>query len=492
MLHLKDKLPLDEDDWLRKRRKTFYAFCGISFGLGFEISIMFPSLYFYMSDIIKTPNPKLFYGIALSAYPVSSIIGAFTIGKYADRTKSVRIVILYLLTCEIVGNFLYSFPYSCLFPIVGRLIAGFGDVACLLIVAEIQRSYEYEEITSRISVTVVCFSIGFIFSPGVTILFKMFDFYIGTFHVVYANMASLTTTTIFTILWIWSFINVSDLSKEFDLKESKRSSQEDGIEKITARKSSESSPLLTAKTCSGDEEVEDLFETESEQEEKELFALKQIFSSFDLCLLLVFCFVCSFILFGFDTMVPLIGSTYFNFGVQQTSIIYIIDGVIYGFLLLALGKLSEIYADFYLILCAVVIALFGLVTILCIKFFHTNIYFNYACLTVYILSFSSAWCIEEVLTRSLFGKLVPSACQSYAEGIRRSVSNVAFIISGVTNAGLFEYITFIAVTLIVITLVLLVVFYHRREALLSPAPQFYVIIRDKDDDVIVTNEKELP
>ena len=92
---------------------------------------------------------------------------------------------------------------------------------------------------------------------------------------------------------------------------------------------------------------------------------------------------------------------------------------------------------------------------------------------MFVLACSTTWCIEEVLTRSLFGKLVPSSCQSYAEGIRRSVSSVAFIISGVTTAGLFKYLTEISAALIGATLMLLAVFVWRKKTLMNPIPLFY-------------------
>ena len=72
----------DHSRWLDLRRKTFVAFCFISFGLGFEYSLIFPSLLYYLKEVIRTEYAELCYGIALSAYPTASIIGAFTIARY--------------------------------------------------------------------------------------------------------------------------------------------------------------------------------------------------------------------------------------------------------------------------------------------------------------------------------------------------------------------------------------------------------------------------
>ena len=200
---------------------------------------------------------------------------------------------------------------------------------------------------------------------------------------------------------------------------------------------------------------------------------RTIMTTFDLVLLLVFCFVCSYTLFGFDTLVSLITTHYFNYTSSQTSLIFIIDGVLYAIVLIALVKLSTLFTDFHIIIFAVVVQLLGLIAVLTLNLYHTNIYFNYVSLSVFVVACSTTWCIEEVLTRSLFGKLVPSSCQSYAEGIRRSVSSVAFIISGVTTAGLFDYLLEISSMLIGATLLLLGVFVWRRETLENPSPLFH-------------------
>ena len=473
--------------WLKKRKSVFIAFCGISFGLGFEISLMFPSLYFYMHDVIKTKNAKLFYGIALSAYPLSGIIGAFTIAKYADRTKHTRLVILCLLSCEIVGNFLYSLGYSPWCPVFGRFIAGFGDVASMVIVAEIQRCYETDIITSKITTTVFFFSLGFILSPGTTIFFKLFDFFIGSFHLVYANLVSLFTMFIFCVLWVLTYAVVTDLSKECDLKETEVEKVVWDIKQKNDQYSkNDNTPLLAKNINDIDADyINDFNDTGLKHSsiflnKKDFF--KSIVTSFDLCLLLCFCFVCSFVLFGLDTMVPLIGSSYFGFDAKDISIIYIIDGILYGLVLAGLAKIASRYADFHIILFAVCIEILGLVSVLCIQVHHDNIYFNYVCLCVYVVAFSSAWCIEEVLTRSLFGKLVPSSCQSYAEGIRRSTSNVAFIISGVTTAGLFEYLTVTASVLIGCMVIMFGMFYQRKMTLLCPTPQFSITYERRKEE----------
>lgn len=522
----------NHSQWLLIRKKTFVAFCIICFGLGFEYSLIFPSLWYYISEVIKTENDELFYGIALAAYPVSSIIGAFSIARYADRTKRTRVVIVFLLSCEVLGNLLYVLHFSPLFPIIGRLIAGFGDVANIVMVAEIARSYETNEITSRISWTVMFFSIGFALSPGMNIVFKMFDFYIGPVHIVYANLPGLFMAICFSIIMVFTYFMVSDVSRDFDYKQRnemvlfnhrqdqklchhlkhKMTDSNDGVvlneheyipehelsycdNNETVAKYRDNAAYPSKATTMNYENIrlkdfddanhcinlKSPYRRKKKRNSKDQMfqTIKSILKTFDLVLLLVFGFVSSYTLFGFDTLMALVASKYLKFGVSQTSIIFIIDGVLYGFVLLAIKKASAKYTDFHIMIFAVVLQLFGLVAILCLSLYNTNIYFNYICLSVYIIAFATTWSIEEVLTRSLFGKMVPSSCQSYSEGIRRSVSSTAFIISGISTAGFFRYLPIICSVLIVLTLLLLCVFIVRKKSLIAPTPQFY--LGDLDD-----------
>ena len=78
---MNDKDSEEHTRWLSSRRQTFIAFCVICFGLGFEYSLIFPSLLYYLKEVIRTEYSEVCYGIALSAYPTSSIVGAFSVAR---------------------------------------------------------------------------------------------------------------------------------------------------------------------------------------------------------------------------------------------------------------------------------------------------------------------------------------------------------------------------------------------------------------------------
>ena len=55
--------------------------------------------------------------------PIASVI----VGKYTDRTRDVRRVVLLLSFFNIAGNLFYVFPFYQWFPIFGRMLCGVPD-----------------------------------------------------------------------------------------------------------------------------------------------------------------------------------------------------------------------------------------------------------------------------------------------------------------------------------------------------------------------------
>ncbi|XP_066924324.1 uncharacterized protein [Clytia hemisphaerica] len=457
-----------QTEWKAKRKRTYIAFCVVTFGLGLEYSLVFPSLWFYINNIIQADYPKLFYGSALSAYPLASIIGAFTIGRYVDRTRKAKQILILLLICEIFGNLLYSLYFSPWCPFFGRLLSGFGDVCNMIITGEIARSYPKNEITKKLSLVVMTFSCGFIIAPGANILFGDVRFSVFNFWITYGNIPGLLMAFVFTIVLSVVTFLVHDISREFDLKQNQENSQsyEDReMKNFDEISDSEKSSLI----------VEDIEPSsmDSKEEMNHLQTLGLILKQPDLLLLLSFTFVASYILFGFDTLLSLIGSRYFGFSVKVTSLIFIIDGGIYFVVLWLLGYASKRCTDYHAIVMSFSILFAGLAAIFVLALQEvTNVVLKYSLLIVYLLAFSSTWTIEEVLSRSLFSKLVPSWCQNYAEGVRRSVSSAAFIISGVTSSGLFDNLQYLSLALLLVSFTLLVLFISRKKVLVNPTSLF--------------------
>ena len=123
MEELKD-LEETKATWYRKRKWT----TGIGIALKclsfFEYgSISISGLYYYEYSF-NVSNPKFFYGSLMSSIFVSSIISTYFCGRYMDKTRDLRKIVIFILICNIIGNLVFTMTYSPWLPILGRFICG--------------------------------------------------------------------------------------------------------------------------------------------------------------------------------------------------------------------------------------------------------------------------------------------------------------------------------------------------------------------------------
>ena len=129
-----------------------------------------------------------------------------------------------------------------------------------LMVGETVRSYHSYELQQKLPFFPAANTLGFAIAPAFFIIFVKTDFWIGNVHITCANVTGLTFFTLDVILQILIFVMVSDLSLEYDLKES------DELESLTDEE-------ITATTVMED--------------------LKKIFKSPDLLFIMIFTFLVS-------------------------------------------------------------------------------------------------------------------------------------------------------------------------------------------------------
>ena len=77
----------DYKEWKKKRSRMYITFCILNTSLGAQYSIIMPSLWFYVDNIIKPSNTKLHYGIILAFYQVSSVLSNLFITPYAEKNS---------------------------------------------------------------------------------------------------------------------------------------------------------------------------------------------------------------------------------------------------------------------------------------------------------------------------------------------------------------------------------------------------------------------
>jgi MFS family permease len=108
----------------QKLRMTFFAFSLRMVLMGVEFAVIFPSVWLYL----KIFNADYWYlGMVLSAYNMIGIVSTLLVGHLADSTGQIRFMGFLWNIAEIAGNLIYALHFHVSFPLIGRMISGFGE-----------------------------------------------------------------------------------------------------------------------------------------------------------------------------------------------------------------------------------------------------------------------------------------------------------------------------------------------------------------------------
>jgi len=328
--------------------------------------MIIPSLWFYLHDVIKTDHVRFYYDLILAIYYVASVFGGLTISLYADRTRNMKHIVLMLICFEIFGSCIYSVYTSVNFVIVGRIIQGFGDVIWALMIAEIARVFPAEECTKKIANIITCFSIAFVMSPGLNILFKYIDFNAFGFHVNYGNFPGIFLAMLFSFTFAFAFNGLTNLSKDRDMKH-----------------------FITINTTNNT--IVDF------QEFQPLY----LFLQFDFVLLVFLAFFTSYSMVSFlEVSFPIISSLYFHQSSQFVSGMFLATGLFFMVSLQLIKKLSKRVNDLtFLIggLCVFIVSTALLLCVSLIKDDHHHHVIGMILMVCFVLLLGICWCVEQVV-----------------------------------------------------------------------------------------------
>ena len=111
-------------EWYRMRSQTKAMAYIQKTILSFEYASVAISALFYYQKTIKPKDPVLFYSITMGAIFITASCSAVYGGRFVDRTGRLRAFSILVSIFSIVGNIIYSVPYSKWFPILGRSLCG--------------------------------------------------------------------------------------------------------------------------------------------------------------------------------------------------------------------------------------------------------------------------------------------------------------------------------------------------------------------------------
>ena len=470
--------------WKVKRKRTFIGFCFISASLGTEYSIIIPNLLYYLETIIKAKYPKLMFGLIVSVYYLSALISGVTITRYVDRTRRIKQTIMVLCIFGVIGNCLYIIPLSSLFPLFGRLIQGIGAVCMSIMVGEVSRVYTTEDVVSKLSTMTICFYSTFTISPAANVPFKSVNISIGKLTITDATFASMLVGITWIICLIITWKCISNLSLEYDLKtetQMQSTSKEDTcdiislpvecgfefnlkmVNKEEKGPSTECIDKLKTKITYGtfvDNTV--ILYTD------EALSIKELLSNFEFNIILLLCFVLGYCSIAvFDISLPVVATTYYHFSMQIVGILFCLTGVSFVITMFIIKRLARIFNIYYLILLGTLAFVLS-IQCLSIAVMVKNRTFGTIMLASYVILLGIGWSIEQLLLGTLLTRLIPSNTQSFAEGIRRSSTNVGCLISGIITPLVLNNVIVMYYVIQLILVICLVLTLYRRRQMLYP------------------------
>ena len=175
MLIEKEKVPIES--WYRKRTKTFYVYTLIYFFIGIELGTTTSTLWIYVSTLLHTDNPLLYYGLIHGAYFIPSLWFPPLISRLVDRTRRAKLSITIVNFVVMAGSILYLVQWSPFYPMAGRFLNGFIQALSPIVLSEIARSYPPDETPHKIPVLYSLRMLGFGIGPIITIFFLKTDFW---------------------------------------------------------------------------------------------------------------------------------------------------------------------------------------------------------------------------------------------------------------------------------------------------------------------------
>ena len=204
--------------WERKRTCTAIVFALQYFIFGAEMTGNTATLWIYVTTLINTDSPALLYALINTSFFIPPMLFSTVIGRWFDKTRRVRLFLIIANFISMIGSVLYvtSSPYLVL---TGKFLQGCAMAFRPLMVGEIVRSYHSNELEHKLPVLACSQAFGTAAGPIIMTIFLHTDFRIFDMHVTYANVSGLVFLSLGIVIQVLVVFMVSDLSREFDLKQ---------------------------------------------------------------------------------------------------------------------------------------------------------------------------------------------------------------------------------------------------------------------------------
>ena len=458
--------------WKRKRTKTLIAFTLLDLFLGMEYSAIMPTMYLYLTTLINSSHPMLFYGLIPASFYIANVLSGILLGRISDKTRKVRLILQFGNMLILFGNLVYSLHFSPLFPLLGRIMAGLGAGVRSVIYGEMGRVYRADEIARYIAIICIACAIGYGLGPLVNIVFKNVNLDIGGWHLNYTNMPGVYMAIIFGVNQLIFFFMVHDLSLEKEYIEESSDTEIlskcesfDSEECLTSMEPIETDALL------GEDSLDES-KTTSYLVPSQSFIWKRLLKSIDWILLMTLTSFFSFTMFANEMWFPLIVLNDLQYGVAVLNGVLLEIGIVMiPVLLLMVWKPPSKKLVFIHLVIGIILQISLFLILLFLKTFHNNNVLNFILLSTYGAIFSTCAYIKQ-LPKITLTQIVPKSSQGYCQGILQAFSRVGASIGLFLSPQVYHWFTIDVITIVIVSFMLLFALVVRRANIIHPKVLF--------------------
>lgn len=329
---------------------------------------------------------------------------------------------------------------------------------------EIARSYPASEVSSKFSLMGMAFGLGFIVGPGINFGFLKADFWIGFIHIKYVNAPGFYLAIIFIFVQLLAFVMVSNLSQEFDLKETSIELgmfPGDAVE--DSKQSTDKTPLLKKDSTAAAVGKSDVTPIKTRA------VLQKLFQNIDTLLVLVLSFFFMYCMVSFDLWQPLAVLKINKWGVLEINLIVFGYGILTVIVLLILTvfPLSDTLIVYLSMVCTFCISGINVIFVVFSQVPDSQV-LSVILWILFDLFFAVIVIMEEVFFIGVMAKMTASSQQSFIESIRLSFSRTGALFGLLTAAITFANLTLTCSILASLGIMAILLICCRRRSLQYP------------------------
>uniref|UniRef100_A0A7M5UMD3 Major facilitator superfamily (MFS) profile domain-containing protein n=1 Tax=Clytia hemisphaerica TaxID=252671 RepID=A0A7M5UMD3_9CNID len=428
-------------EWLKRRSRTTKIFYLTNLALGIEYSLTFATLYVYLKDVLHVADENLnsFYSAISGLYVFVQILSSLILSKVFEQNRRLRLMFFIINVLTIIGNVLYTIPSSPYMLLAGRFISGAGGAIQPIMMSELAKSYSPDELIDKLSPMALSLALGLTLGPSINFAFVHADFWFFGVHIVFANGSGLVLTFLFLMLLFISIFFVSDLSREYDLRDSTTNLKEN------------SENLDIMKTT------------------------KALLTNIDIVLIFLFSFNLFLAYVTFDCWIPMVVVDVLQWEPREINSVLTGSGVVLILVFLYISYKSpgkERLFQYTLLAFTGIGVCYG-----CFLYFSLkieNLKLNVGMWVLYTISVASMQFMDIFFLDTL-AEMVPSTMQAYSESVRIACSRTGAVVGLFTAAFTFRYLYKYCLLCIIFNTLLFSIFISRGKFFKEPSSIFLEI-----------------